>query len=127
MSEYPSEQEHQTGDQVPEEEFITNQEVDQEVVLDDNDNDGDFPVDEDDLEEIDGAGEDAEDEEDTIEIDMSNNSIAYFDKHTDSVFTIFAIPHCPWCAAVVATTQRTCGRRTRSLPNSRVQLRIRNP
>ncbi|KAM3162545.1 Ribosome assembly protein SQT1 [Lachancea thermotolerans] len=95
MSEYPSEQEHQTGDQVPEEEFITNQEVDQEVVLDDNDNDGDFPVDEDDLEEIDGAGEDAEDEEDTIEIDMSNNSIAYFDKHTDSVFTIFAHPTLP--------------------------------
>ncbi|KAK6456001.1 WD40-repeat-containing domain protein [Scheffersomyces xylosifermentans] len=30
-----------------------------------------------------------------LEIDMSNNSWTYFDKHTDSIFTIFKHPHLP--------------------------------
>lgn len=36
--------------------------------------------------------------DDTIEIELSNNSWSYFDKHTDSVFTIFKHPTLPLVA-----------------------------
>lgn len=83
------------GDQLgfvgsPDDEFIDNNEVEQELVADD---DGDAPMDEDDDVEDVAGGEMAEGE--SIEIDMSNNSVTYFDKHTDSVFTVFHHPTLP--------------------------------
>ncbi|SCV01104.1 LANO_0F10154g1_1 [Lachancea nothofagi CBS 11611] len=99
MSEYPTEDQQHMSGEAPEEEFITNQEVDQEVIDDENYQDGDFPVDEDDEEEPQDIQRDDENDmeqdEDTLEIDMSNNSMAYFDKHTDSVFTVFTHPTLP--------------------------------
>lgn len=79
----------------PEEEFIATNEVEQEVIADD-----DAPMDEDDDDDekdIEGQvdGELPPNGEDTIEIDMSNNSVSYFDKHSDSVFTIFHHPTLP--------------------------------
>ncbi|CCF55706.1 hypothetical protein KAFR_0A02700 [Kazachstania africana CBS 2517] len=67
----------------PEEEFIQNDEVDQEIVPM---NDTDAPPEDDD---------DMDVENETIEIDMSNNSSTYFDKHTDSVFTVAHHPTLP--------------------------------
>ncbi|QLL32260.1 hypothetical protein HG536_0C04290 [Torulaspora globosa] len=84
------------GDQLgveraPDDEFIDNDEVEQEIIAEE---DGDAPVDEDeDMGENNDGGEIGEDE--TIEIDMSNNSVTYFDKHTDSVFTVFQHPTLP--------------------------------
>ncbi|SCV04364.1 LAME_0H17854g1_1 [Lachancea meyersii CBS 8951] len=97
MSEYPEDNQQFMDGQNPEEEFISNQEVDEEVLLDDNDKDGDIPVDDED-DEQDGEVNDDEnlgDDDETLEIDMSNNSMAYFDKHTDSVFTVFTHPTLP--------------------------------
>ncbi|SCU97690.1 LADA_0H07690g1_1 [Lachancea dasiensis] len=98
MSEYPEDHQQTMDGEAPSEEFISNQEVEQEVWVDENDQDGDFPVEEDD-EDVDGnveenmEGEDGGEE--SLEIDMSNNSMAYFDKHTDSVFTVFTHPTLP--------------------------------
>ncbi|QLQ80518.1 hypothetical protein HG537_0D05180 [Torulaspora globosa] len=69
-------------------EFIDNDEVEQEIMAED---DGEVPMDEDDDMGEGGEGE----EHETIEIDMSNNSVTYFDKHTDSVFTVFHHPSLP--------------------------------
>lgn len=66
-------------------EFIQFNEVDQELAADD----GEEPMDEDD--EI----EDDDIPEESVQIDLSNNSVTYFDKHTDSVFTIFHHPSLP--------------------------------
>ncbi|CAB4255753.1 similar to Saccharomyces cerevisiae YIR012W SQT1 Essential protein involved in a late step of 60S ribosomal subunit assembly or modification [Maudiozyma barnettii] len=76
------------GDNEPIEEFISTDEVAQEVIPtngdeqpedDDEDMQEDIPM----------------DEGQTIEIDMSNNSVSYFDKHTDSVFTLAHHPNLP--------------------------------
>ena len=72
---------HQQEDVVDDtqEEYINVNEVAEEVADDDQ-----APPDEEDEEmELD-------DEHETLEIDMSNNSWTYFDKHTDSIFTIFS-------------------------------------
>ncbi|CDK28670.1 unnamed protein product [Kuraishia capsulata CBS 1993] len=57
------------------------------------------PIEEDDeVDEVNPDGmeqDDDDDGEDTIEIDMSNNSSGYFDTHTDSVFTVFSHPTLP--------------------------------
>ncbi|AQZ13272.1 SQT1 (YIR012W) [Zygosaccharomyces parabailii] len=65
-------------------EFIQLNEVDQELAADD----AEEPIEED---------EDDEDDipEESLEIDLSNNSVTYFDKHTDSVFTVFHHPSLP--------------------------------
>ncbi|CCE62304.1 hypothetical protein TPHA_0C01480 [Tetrapisispora phaffii CBS 4417] len=76
----------------PEEEFIANNEVDQEVVVDDEAHMEED--DENDEEQLD-TEENRNREDETIEIDMSNNSISYFDKHTDSIFTVFHHPTLP--------------------------------
>lgn len=81
------------GDQLgleraPDDEFIDNDEVEQEIIAED---DGDAPMDEDD----DMGDGNVVGEGETIEIDMSNNSVTYFDKHTDSVFTVFHHPSLP--------------------------------
>ncbi|CAK9441499.1 uncharacterized protein LODBEIA_P53670 [Lodderomyces beijingensis] len=75
-----------------EEEFIDINEG--EEVYDDDDVNAQEP------EEIDDGdndmnGEDGDEEHETLEIDMSNNSWTFFDKHTDSVFTIFSHPKLP--------------------------------
>ncbi|SCW01146.1 LAFE_0D06106g1_1 [Lachancea fermentati] len=88
MSGLPTEQQQQTGEQVPEEEFISTNEVEQEIIADDAE---DVPMDEDN----DSDDEELPIEDEPIEIDMSNNSIGYFDKHTDSVFTVFHHPTLP--------------------------------
>lgn len=76
----------------PRDEFIDMTEVDQEIALGDDD----APMDEDEDEEIGEVGDGGESEEDeTLEIDMSNNSVSYFDKHSDSVFTVFQHPTLP--------------------------------
>ena len=76
-------------DSEPIEEFISTDEVDQEVVqVDDGQQPEDDPAMEDDVPMGEGEGE-------TIEIDMSNNSVSYFDKHTDSVFTLAHHPTLP--------------------------------
>lgn len=69
-------------DETQEEQFISNDEVDLEIDVQNDD-----PVDEED-------GIDEEDAE-TIEVDMSNNSVTYFDKHTDSVFALGKHPTLP--------------------------------
>ena len=77
---------HQQEDVVDDtqEEYINVNEVAEEVADDDQ-----APPDEEDEEmELD-------DEHETLEIDMSNNSWTYFDKHTDSIFTIFSHPKLP--------------------------------
>ncbi|KAG5417852.1 SQT1 [Candida metapsilosis] len=75
------------------EEFIDVNEVGEEVVDDGAAQPPPPDDDEDDMEtnEYDG-------EHETLEIDMSNNSWSYFDKHQDSVFTIFAHPKLPMVA-----------------------------
>lgn len=84
------EDQQQEFEGAPRDEFIDTTEVEQEITLGDDD---DAPMDEDDDEEV---GEDNEmNEEETLEIDMSNNSVTYFDKHTDSVFTVFQHPTLP--------------------------------
>ncbi|AMD20672.1 HDL072Cp [Eremothecium sinecaudum] len=65
---------------VPQEEFIEVDEVAQEVGDDAEDKMMDI---------------DDEDGEETIEIDMSNNSWSYFDEHSDSVFTVSHHPSLP--------------------------------
>ncbi|CCD23205.1 Sqt1p NDAI_0B01710 [Naumovozyma dairenensis CBS 421] len=90
----------------PQEEFITNEDVDQEIVLTNDGTDLPLPEEEEEEEEVteqhtehDGdiaMGEaEGQNGEDIIEIDMSNNSVSYFDKHTDSVFTISHHPTLP--------------------------------
>lgn len=70
-----------------EEEYVDFNEVAEEVP----DDDGDYVVsDEENDMDTDGHGGD-----DTIEIDLSNNSWSYFDQHKDSVFTVFKHPTLP--------------------------------
>lgn len=77
----------------PQDEFLRYNEVDQEIAADD----GEEPMDEDDEDEElgDGGAEGGEEIDESIQIDLSNNSVTYFDKHTDSVFTIFQHPTLP--------------------------------
>lgn len=79
MSENSNEQTNQKpateGSEEPE--FVNDQEV--EEVVEDNDQNTPEP----------------EDEGMNIEIDMSNNSSTYFDKHTDSIFTVATHPKLP--------------------------------
>lgn len=70
-----------------EDEFLEMNEVEEEIA-----EDVDSVEPEEDEEEVNDM--DMEDHE-TLEIDMSNNSWAYFDKHTDSVFKVFAHPLLP--------------------------------
>ncbi|CAL9735070.1 ribosome assembly protein Sqt1p [Monosporozyma servazzii] len=72
-------------DAEPQEEFINNDEVEEIVPVNENDE----PIEEDDEAEGDIPMEQL------LEIDMSNNSKTYFDKHTDSVFTIAHHPTLP--------------------------------
>lgn len=78
----------------PQEEFINNDEVAEIVPTND---DEDQPIDEEEDEEEANmdVGNDIPMEHETLEIDMSNNSITYFDKHTDSVFTLAHHPTLP--------------------------------
>ena len=71
-----------------EEEYIDVNEVAEEVV--DDDQQQVPPEDDDEDEEM-----DIDEEQETIEIDMSNNSWTYFDQHKDSIFTVFAHPKLP--------------------------------
>ncbi|KAH3663920.1 hypothetical protein WICMUC_005859 [Wickerhamomyces mucosus] len=73
-------------------EFITSNEVDE--VYEGGANEPE-PIDNDD--EVDDVvqNEDIQDDDEKIEIDMSNNSWGYFDKHEDSVFTVFSHPTLP--------------------------------
>ena len=71
------------------EEYLNMNEVEEEVPEDDvnvpasdEDEDADMDV-------------DGDDDTETLEIDMSNNSWAYFDQHKDSIFTIFKHPTLP--------------------------------
>lgn len=70
------------------EEYININEVAEEVA--DDDQQQAPPEDDDDDEEM-----DIDEEQETIEIDMSNNSWTYFDQHKDSIFTVFAHPKLP--------------------------------
>lgn len=70
------------------EEFLELNEVEEEVGQDN----GPAPEEDDDEGEMDV---DMEGEHHTLEIDMSNNSWGYFDKHQDSIFTIFKHPTVP--------------------------------
>ncbi|KAI5958686.1 SQT1 [Candida pseudojiufengensis] len=72
-------------------EFIDINEVGEEVYEDDENNQPPPEDDEDDMEINEEEGENHE----TLEIDMSNNSWTYFDKHEDSIFTIFSHPKLP--------------------------------
>ncbi|CEP60605.1 Sqt1p LALA0_S01e14796g [Lachancea lanzarotensis] len=94
MSNPPQDYQEPLENDAPEEEFISNQEVDEELLVDDG---NDVPVEDDENDEYgnDQIDEQMGEEEETLEIDMSNNSMAYFDKHTDSVFSIFTHPTLP--------------------------------
>lgn len=78
------------------EEYIGANEVDEvyeatnepEPISEDEDDVEDIQPEEQDEEEVEGG-------EDKLEIDMSNNSWGYFDKHEDSVFTVFSHPKLP--------------------------------
>lgn len=76
----------------PQEEFITTEEVEQEIVPT-LEAEQDAPMDIGEESDDDAMGN--EDEEDDLEVDMSNNSHTYFDKHTDSVFSIGHHPSLP--------------------------------
>ena len=70
------------------EEFLEVNEIDEEVA--DEDQSAPPP------EEDDDDGEDVNmEDDDVLEIDISNNSWTYFDRHTDSIFTIFKHPTLP--------------------------------
>lgn len=71
-----------------EDEFLNVEEVEEEVP----EVEGGIPDDDDEDEEM---RQDDDEYGDTIEIDMSNNSWAYFDQHKDSIFTIFSHPSLP--------------------------------
>lgn len=85
------EEESIAGGNPPQEDFLEQNDW-QEIVADDGkasepiDEDGDDGMDND--QDVLGTHE-------TLEIDMSNNSCAYFDKHQDSIFTIFKHPKLP--------------------------------
>lgn len=76
----------ETEENQPQEEFISTDEVAQEVIPS---NDGEQPEADDNIDDI------PMDDDETLEIDMSNNSITYFDKHSDSVFTLAQHPTLP--------------------------------
>lgn len=74
MSESANQESEQLTD---DQEFIQTSEIEQEIIAENN------------KEDI------YEDDEEHVEIDMSNNSITYFDKHTDSVFCVMHHPTLP--------------------------------
>ncbi|KAH3680587.1 hypothetical protein WICPIJ_008207 [Wickerhamomyces pijperi] len=74
-----------------EQEFIGDNEV--EEVYGAEANDEPEPIEDEDEADMDVDQEMGD--EDKIEIDMSNNSWGYFDKHEDSIFTVFAHPTLP--------------------------------
>lgn len=76
------------GFEAPQDEFLQYNEVDQEI----NADDGEEPMDEDDDDEEMGGYEEMDE---SVQIDLSNNSVTYFDKHTDSVFSICQHPTLP--------------------------------
>lgn len=81
--------------QEPQEEFISSEDIGEEI----ND-DFDREVSDDDV-DMDDNNEDKheqEEEEEDIIIDLANNSWTYFDKHKDSVFVIFKHPTLPMVA-----------------------------
>jgi ribosome assembly protein SQT1 len=81
---------------LPEEQnFVEVNEV--EEVLEENNNEPE-PMSDDD-EEIQDVPQHDDEDDDRIEIDMSNNSWTYFDKHEDSVFTVLAHPKLPLVAS----------------------------
>lgn len=87
---------HQVEDaQSNEEEFIDVNEVGEEVYDDDGAAQPPPDDDDNDADEMEINDEEDEHEHETLEIDMSNNSWSYFDKHQDSVFTIVAHPRLP--------------------------------
>lgn len=71
------------------EEFVDINDIAEEVA-DDN---GPAPEDDNDDNDMDMDGHD--DQEQSIEIDLANNSWTYFDQHKDSVFTVFSHPSLP--------------------------------
>lgn len=73
-------------DSEPVEEFIATEDVGEEVIAS---NDTEEPA------EVEGSVDDEEEQMQDIEIDLSNNSKAYFDKHTDSIFTVTHHPTLP--------------------------------
>lgn len=78
----------------PEDDYIGNDEVDQVIEIA-----GDEPVDEVDSEENEDLDQGEEEHVESIEVDLSNNSRAYFDKHTDSVFVVAHHPQLPLVAS----------------------------
>lgn len=85
-------------------EYIDLNEGEEVVLDDDDDNNGKEPIEdeEDDMDEDLDVDVEEQDitgshngEQETLEIDMSNNSWTYFDNHEDSVFTVFAHPKLP--------------------------------
>ena len=84
-------QSHILSTMEPQEEFITTEEVEQEIVPT-MEVEQDAPVD---IEEVNDDDEMMDDDEEDLEVDMSNNSLTYFDKHTDSVFAIGHHPSLP--------------------------------
>ena len=84
-----SAEEKMQGDSPEQPEFVETQDVEEVVQDDDRQQTNPQPD-----EKI--SGNDVKMNEDgNIEIDMSNNSIAYFDQHTDSIFTIATHPTLP--------------------------------
>lgn len=83
-----------------EEEFLTVDEIAEEVVGEEED---EVHIDdEDEQDDVQDDEEQAEmdiDNEDQIEIDLSNNSWTYFDQHKDLIFTIFKHPLLPMVAS----------------------------
>ncbi|CAN6645133.1 ribosome assembly protein Sqt1p [Trichomonascus vanleenenianus] len=80
-----SEQEQSGG--IPEEEFIEEDQIAQIVPEDDSKGE---PFSDDEDTEMKGP-----DDEDVLEVDMSNNSSSYFDMHNDSVFLVASHPTLP--------------------------------
>lgn len=75
-----------------EKEFIDREEIQEVVEANDN---GAEPMSEDEEADDQNAVVPAEGDEENLEIDMSNNSVSYFDAHEDSVFCVAAHPSLP--------------------------------
>lgn len=88
------------------EEYVDLNDIAEEVA----DDHGPAPEDDNDDNDMDMDGQ--EDQEESIEIDLANNSWTYFDQHKDSIFTVFHTLPCLWWSPEEATTQHTCGQHT---------------
>ncbi|WPK25537.1 hypothetical protein PUMCH_002857 [Australozyma saopauloensis] len=84
-SEMENTQEHQ---EQPANDYDEEAYVDQDEIEEVADDHGLAPEDDDDDMDVEG-------QEETLEIDMSNNSWTYFDQHKDSIFTVFKHPSLP--------------------------------